>query len=189
MHRDVADRLIESKRTRGRLEEAAIDHLDDTGSHARDFTSGQLSFAHEVHGQIALAMGVEPRSPFSDRRLIEFAVQMPVEMKLFAGWYKHLLRASAKDFLPEKVRWRRDVGSHPGWKFYEQMIAQTAREAGDGWNMQRHAGTLAQWIDATSVARAQERYRTSGDYGAGFSLFSISVLAQWLTGRNLKSSG
>ncbi|MGE0675358.1 MAG: asparagine synthase-related protein, partial [Methylibium sp.] len=34
--------------------------------HARHFTTGMLSFAHEVQGQVAIAKGVEPRSPFSD---------------------------------------------------------------------------------------------------------------------------
>src|SRR5262249_33138532 len=77
---------------------------DDQHMHARTFTSGMLSFAHEVNAQNALSRGVEPRSPFSDRRLIEFAIQMPLEAKLAAPSYKHLLRLCMRGILPEGIR-------------------------------------------------------------------------------------
>ncbi len=93
-----------------------------------------LSFAHEVYGQIALSRGVEPRSPLSDRRMLEFAIRMPVQAKLGAPWYKHLMRISMAGILPEAVRWRQDVGNHPGWKFHEQLIRALARDRPDIWN-------------------------------------------------------
>jgi hypothetical protein len=58
---------------------------NDQVEHSRLFTSGLLSFGHEVYGQIALSKGVEPRSPYSDRRMIEFAIQMPLKAKLFSN--------------------------------------------------------------------------------------------------------
>ena len=98
------------------------------------FTTGLLSFGHEVYGQIALSKGVEPRSPFSDRRMIEFAIQMPVEAKLARPWYKHLLRQGMKGILPEDVRWRTDIGGHPGWRFYERLIESSVQADRVIWN-------------------------------------------------------
>ena len=60
------------------LREAEVAKVSDNdqAAHARSFTSGLLSFPHEVYGQRAFAHGVEPRSPLSDRRMVEFAIQM-----------------------------------------------------------------------------------------------------------------
>lgn len=90
----------------------------DLERHAAAFTSGAISFAHETYGLRAFASGVEPRSPFSDQRLMEFSVSMPLEGKLALPWYKHLLREGTAGILPEDVRWRTNVGGHPGGHFY-----------------------------------------------------------------------
>ena len=124
---------------------------NDQGAHARNFTTGLLSFAHEVNGQIALSMGVEPRSPFSDRRVIEFAIRMPLAAKLCVPWYKHLLRNCMAGILPEEVRWRSDIGNHPGWKFFERLIAEMAQNAPEIWNRPGADGTLSRWIDASTI--------------------------------------
>ncbi len=189
VRREVAERFVEAREAGRKSAEATVDYADDPNAHARSFTSGQLSFAHEIYGQAALSMGVEPRSPFSDRRMIEFAIRMPVEAKLYAGWYKLVLRKGSAGSLPEKVRWRRDIGTHPGWKFYEELIAHMSRHAKDHWKMDRHASTLSKWLDAESVERARLRYQANGDYDTGYGLFSVAVLATWLSERNLQPVG
>ena len=154
--------------------------LDDRAWHARRFMSGMLSFAHEVQGQVALSRGVEPRSPLSDRRMLEFAVRMPVQAKLYAPWYKLLLRQSMAGILPEEVRWRRDIGGHPGWKFYEAMIARMPQCAPAMWNRSWVEGRLDRWVDAAGLRRAWHRYTHGGDYASGTQLFALVVLAQWI---------
>ena len=154
---------------------------NDQGAHARNFTSGLLSFAHEVNGQIALSMGVEPRSPFSDRRVIEFAIRMPLAAKLCVPWYKHLMRNCMAGILPEDVRWRSDIGNHPGWKFFERLIAEMAQSAPEIWNRPSVDGTLAHWIDASMLNRASNEYLCGDDKSVGGSnLFELAILAQWL---------
>jgi asparagine synthase (glutamine-hydrolysing) len=188
LHRETASRFLAAKHAQRRQAEGRMKSSNDQGAHARNFTSGMLSFAHEVNGQNALSIGVEPRSPFSDRRMIEFAIQMPIEAKLFAPWYKHGLRKSMEGILPEDVRWRRDIGGHPGWKFHEQLIGEMAQGAPNMWSLPHIAGTLSKWVDTTNLARAWGAYEVSADYDTGFNLFTLAILAQWMSSRDLKPS-
>ncbi len=188
LHGETASRFLAAKRSQRRRAEGAVKSNNDQSTHARIFTSGLLSFAHEVNGQMALSKGVEPRSPFSDRRMIEFAIRMPVEAKLSAPWYKNVLRKSMDGVLPEGVRWRRDIGGHPGWKFHEQFIREMAQSAPDIWSPTRIASTLSNWIDATSLVRVSREYKISADYGTGFNVLTLAILAQWMSARNLKPS-
>ena len=129
LNRTNAKAWLAEKRAQAKILEASIKRGSAQSAHARNFTSGLISFAHEVYGQIAFASGVEPRSPFSDRRLVEFAIRLPAQMKLSAPWYKYLLRKATEDVLPEPVVWRNDLGNHPGWKAYEQIIMANAGRA------------------------------------------------------------
>ena len=181
LHKNIAKEFLETRRSH---REQAINHVEtgnDLRTHARRFTTGVLSFAHEVNGQIALSNGVEPRSPFSDRRLIEFAIQMPLEAKLSVPWYKYVLRKSMKDILPEEVRWRSDLGGHPGWKFFEQFIKEMARIAPEIWSHSCLNNSLNRWIDVSNLGFAWGEYDRSGDYSTGYNIFILAVLSQWLS--------
>ncbi len=156
---------------------------NDQAAHAQRFTTGLLSFAHEVIGQTALSRGVEPRSPFSDRRLIEFAIRMPLEAKLSAPWYKQLLRDNMVGILPEDVRWRRTVGGHPGHKFFEQLVAEMAQSAPGLLTFSHLDDRLKRWIDAPRLGRACGEYHRSADFSTGYNLFVLAILAQWLDTR------
>lgn len=53
--------------------------------------------------RMAMAHGVEGRFPFLDHRLVEFAAQLPPEMKLKGLVEKHILREATQDLLPETI--------------------------------------------------------------------------------------
>lgn len=55
----------------------------------------------------SMAHSIETRMPFLDYRLVEFAVRLPVSMKLRNGWSKWLLREAMSGTLPEPVRLRK----------------------------------------------------------------------------------
>jgi asparagine synthase (glutamine-hydrolysing) len=185
LHRQTAERYLEEKRIERMRAGADTAAGGDQRGHARSFTTGMLSFAHEVHGQLALSRSVEPRSPFSDRRMIEFGIRMPLEAKLYGPWYKLLLRNSMQGILPERVRWRRRIEGHPGWKFYELFIAEMAQNAGEILDPKQVNGMLARWIDPASLERAWQEYARTADYSTGLDLFRPAVLASWLSARNL----
>lgn len=49
----------------------------------------------------------EIRLPFLDYRLVNFSLNLPLEMKIHNGYNKYILRKSMKD-LPNSIAWRRD---------------------------------------------------------------------------------
>jgi asparagine synthase (glutamine-hydrolysing) len=180
LHRETARQFLATRYAQRQQAAANLKPGNDQRSHARNFTSGLLSFAHEVNGQIALSMGVEPRSPFSDRRVIEFAIRMPLAAKLCVPWYKHMLRNCMAGILPEEVRWRPDIGNHPGWKFFERLSTEMAQNAPEIWNRPIVDGTLGRWIDASMLTRSSGEYLRGGGQTVGGSVFGLAILAKWL---------
>ncbi len=183
LRRHVGRSLLASSRARRKSRFTEPSALGDRALHARDFTTGLLSFAHEVNGQIALSQGVEPRSPYSDRRMIEFAIRMPLEAKLCTRWYKHLSRRAMAGILPEEVRWRSDIGRHPGWTFYDALAREMAHGDPAGWSPEGLARKLGPWLDPARLQRALGQYRRRRDPEIGRNLLAASVLARWMAPR------
>jgi asparagine synthase (glutamine-hydrolysing) len=180
LHRDKVIPWLAGKRRQARQEEAAIKPGSDQAAHARSFTSGLLSFAHEVYGQLAFASGVEPRSPFSDRRMIEFAIQMPVAAKLGVPWYKNLLRDATSGVLPESVGRRCDVGSHPGWKAYESLISATTESLPEIWNPEYLSDRLNPWVDRERLSQECMAHGRNPGFEKGYQMLIMAILARWI---------
>jgi len=56
----------------------------------------------------SMHFGIEARVPFTDHRLVEYALGIPACYKIRNGWSKYILRKAAEGLLPEKIVWRRD---------------------------------------------------------------------------------
>lgn len=50
---------------------------------------------------------IEPRAPFLDYRVVEFAFTLPVEFLIRDGWHKWILRTALAELLPAEVVWRK----------------------------------------------------------------------------------
>lgn len=180
LHRNVAMQFLGLRLDQRWRIEAQQSQFTDQASHARCFTTGLLSFAHEVNGQIALSMGVEPRSPFSDRRIIEFAVQMPVAAKLSIPWYKHVLRSGTADILPESVRWRSDIGQNPGWMFYRRIADAMHRDMPNICERGYLDAKLSKWIDVSNLDKSLNVLSASDDGAQVWNVLNLAILARWL---------
>jgi asparagine synthase (glutamine-hydrolysing) len=55
----------------------------------------------------SMAHTLEIRLPFLDHRLINFTLNLPIELNYQGGWSKYLLRQAMHE-LPATIRWRRD---------------------------------------------------------------------------------
>jgi asparagine synthase (glutamine-hydrolysing) len=56
---------------------------------------------------------IEPRSPFLDYRVVEFAFSLPPEYLIRNGWQKWILREATKHVLPDGIVWRRQKMGFP----------------------------------------------------------------------------
>lgn len=53
--------------------------------------------------RMSMAVGLEVRVPFCDHRLVDYAFNIPWDMKTFDGREKSILRAAARDLLPDAI--------------------------------------------------------------------------------------
>jgi asparagine synthase (glutamine-hydrolysing) len=81
-----------------------------------------LTVGRERYDRVASAVGVEPRDPFTDRRLLALAVGLPGEQLLSGGYPKAILRRTMQSHLPDEVRWRRGK-EHLGSDFVDRAAA------------------------------------------------------------------
>jgi asparagine synthase (glutamine-hydrolysing) len=94
-------------------------------------THPYVTVARERYDRVAAPLGIEPRDPFLDRRLLDFCLSLPPDQVERDGWPKIILRRAMKGLLPDAVRWR--VGKeHIGWRFEEAMVAYWLAEAHNG---------------------------------------------------------
>ncbi len=57
--------------------------------------------------RMSMANGLEVRVPFADHRLVEYAYNIPMDMKYYKGREKGLLREALTGLLPDDVLWRK----------------------------------------------------------------------------------
>jgi asparagine synthetase B (glutamine-hydrolysing) len=72
----------------------------------QQLTDGLNSARLLMHDTIAEHVGAEWRFPFLDRRLVDFLINLPADMRFRRGWTKYVLRQAMDGILPEKVRRR-----------------------------------------------------------------------------------
>ena len=177
---EIARRYLASKRSVQYLAGDRLRPAGDQMRHAGNFTSGLISFGHEVYGPLALANGIEPRSPFSDRRLIEFAIRMPLAAKLAIPWYKHVLRSGTRGMLPDAVRMRRDIGGHPGWSFHARLARCIAAGEPGLWDGSQCPETLEKWISPGKLQALRDDYARNGCYDSGLAVLRALFLSRWI---------
>ena len=57
--------------------------------------------------RMSMASGLEVRVPFCDYRLVEYAYNMPWNLKAYNGREKGIVRKAFEDILPEEICWRK----------------------------------------------------------------------------------
>jgi len=186
---DVAGQYLASKRSAAYYAGDRLLEKNDQMSHSLNFTTGLLSFGHETYGSLAFSHGIEPRSPFSDRRMIEFAIRMPIAAKLALPCYKHVLRFGTQGLLPDVVRWRSGIGMHPGWKFYDRLASSIAEGVPSLWESAHTSKTLEKWVIPAKIHEIRTRYSQSGDVDSGQQAFCLLILSQWMASRKWTERG
>src|SRR5581483_11277277 len=97
---------------------AEVPHLPDGSVDAHERRMRAISYVHltrfvcwllDRKDRTSMASGLEVRVPFCDHRLVQYVFNTPWAMKTFDGREKSLLRAAAREFLPESVAERKKV--------------------------------------------------------------------------------
>lgn len=96
-----------------------------------------ITVGRERYDRVAAPLGIEPRDPFLDRRLLAFCLTLPADQIEYDGWPKIVLRRAMAGVLPDHVRWR--VGKeHVGGQFEDAVIAHFLGQAPSTWTSDLH---------------------------------------------------
>jgi asparagine synthase (glutamine-hydrolysing) len=73
-----------------------------------EITESNLPMLLRFEDKNSMRFGIETRLPFLDYRFVEFALGLPVRVKLNQGWTKWPLRAAMQDIVAATICWRKD---------------------------------------------------------------------------------
>jgi asparagine synthase (glutamine-hydrolysing) len=74
-------------------------------AHIYFLTRPGLASSMDLYGSAAAPYGIESRHPWSDRRLVEFYLKLPMNQKSRAGWTKYLVRKSLDGYVDTDIVW------------------------------------------------------------------------------------
>lgn len=142
-------------------------------------TSGRNTATFETIDLIDAAFGIEPRYPFTDVRLVEFALAIPPSQQLADGYTRSILRRSIGDLLPEKIQWR-------PWKAMPGEAVDNALR-----NEQQRLQQLVddpeqvtKYLDPQALKESYDRYIEDNNGLDRRSLYKALALSEWL--KNVK---
>jgi asparagine synthase (glutamine-hydrolysing) len=82
--------------------------------------------AIERYDRLAASRSIEARHPFFDKRVVEFCLSLPLEIKQADGWAKAIVRRATAGTVPDLVRWRRHSASNLNFHFFAETIRPSA---------------------------------------------------------------
>ena len=94
------------------------------------------------------AFCVEARSPFMDKRLIEFCLSLPPQQKLKQGWTRYVMRQAMKTTLPSKI-WKRPGKAGMGSSVFYGLLHHNRQEMNR--IMQRSLPLSNRYIDESAM--------------------------------------
>jgi len=74
---------------------------------------GSLPALLHVEDRMSMAVSIESRVPFLDRRIVDLIAQMPPAMKFKGGEMKYTLKKAVGDYLPKSILQRKDKMGFP----------------------------------------------------------------------------
>ena len=105
---DFADRIGWEERKRALSQNHSGLPITERELHRRLLVQGNMPAVLETLDRCAARFQVEVRYPFWDRRLIEFCLALPPNLKLHRGWSRRIMRIGLDSVLPKKIQWRVD---------------------------------------------------------------------------------
>ncbi len=109
----------------------------------------------------SMHVGLEARVPFADHRIVEYAWNVPWDMKCHKGVVKGLLRAAGKEYLPEEILYRKKSPYPKTYDpAYERLVRRKMLEVTEDGNAPINA-----LIDGKKVRKFMER---PSDYARPF---------------------
>jgi asparagine synthase (glutamine-hydrolysing) len=171
--------FVEHIGLRDRLRDANSDYSVFTETarrrQRRSLLFGTMTASFETTDLAFAAFGVEPRYPFTDKRLVEFSLAMPASQQLSDGWTRSIMRRSISDLLPEDIRTRliKDDRS--------EVVRNSLAHEQDSINrIITDTAELEPYLDMEKIQAAFSRFPDEADTYDVRALFRALSLSNWL---------
>jgi len=171
-----------------------------------DPAARQRLFQHKLHNlgrtelqrvdRTSMGQGVETRVPFLDLALVQLAMRLPIEMKLWDGEDKWILRHAFADILPSYVRQRpknplsHSSGLHERVRLYRSQFARIYRSFGyDLLGPMRRDFSIVLEEHGLDLDRALHDVDTQPDYSIADHARDLAGALRWNAVDVLRRSG
>jgi asparagine synthase (glutamine-hydrolysing) len=129
------------------------------------------------YNRVAGRFGIELRDPWSDRKVFEFWLRLPLLQKIRLGWSKYLVRRSFRSDLEQKVLWQKGK-EHLGWSFVQKLVTESKPRIQQQLAM---AGeVLEPWADAGKLSGLARQFSGIDQDFESNEVWSLLVLVTWL---------
>lgn len=136
-----------------------------------DFSSIVLPALLRYVDRNSMAFSIEDRLPFLDWRLVDYAMQLPLNSKIHDGWSKYVMRRSLD--MPEKVRKRKDkIGFTTPEKAWIGTFADEYKRIFESPSFRAH-----RFVDPEKITANWDRI-VSNEYDIG--IFRYICLEKWM---------
>jgi asparagine synthase (glutamine-hydrolysing) len=167
---DLAGRIDRFEHRERSLRSARAYHCDEV-------THGVIVAALEKTNKICSALGIEPRHPFFDKRLVEFCIALPREQRTRDGWTRMIVRRALADLLPAKVLYR--GGKWAPSRYFAPRLLQLDRD-----RLRQALATclpaVEPYFDTDAVRTIFERSAAQPGTDDAFRLWNVIALGAWL---------
>ena len=144
-----------------------------------------LPGALETANKAAAAFGMTQHVPFTERRLMEFCLAIPVTQKDHKGWTRVVARRGMRDYLPEKISKR--YGKIYLGQAFSRGLFVLGREEMDSLVHDR-LPIAAPYVDVEALQQAyrqilqhqEQRGQRQGDQDSGLAIWYAVILTRWL---------
>ncbi len=147
--------------------------------HWHELTSGVNALSLELFDKSAGAFDVDMRFPFYDRRLMEYCLALPGELKLSQGWTRYILRASMPGDLPQGVCWRTGKANlYQAFNLQFSLVGKASLETRFGESII----VLEPYVNVKRLGYIFNDYwqGPSTRISSAYTIFSAMILAGWL---------
>ncbi len=178
LNRDFADKLKLPERMRTARQQSALSLPTPQDWHINILTSLHgITSGLSGYNRIAGRYGLELRDPWSDRRVVDFFLRLPLEHKIPTGWTKHLVRISfAADLAPlVALRLTKEhLGWNLAWRLMHEspdLVAQTFED---------DLSAVECYVDVKAVRDLHTKFCTEKSFEEVITVYDIMTLIRWV---------
>lgn len=178
INRDFADKLRLVERMRTTRRQFALTLPDPQEWHINILTSLHgITSGLSGYNRIAGRYGLELRDPWSDRRVIDFFLRLPLEFKIPSGWTKHLVRTSFGTDLSPLVT-HRLTKEHLGWNLAWRLMDETPDLVEQ--TLEDQLSSVESYVDVKAVRDLYVQFCTEKSFEERISVYDIMTLVLWV---------